>query len=203
MAKCNFKGENMNKVITVVGVIICLIFIPILIINTILIVKSYINPDTAPDFLGYKPFIVLSGSMEPTINTGDIAIIKKCKADEIKEGDIIAFRSGKSVITHRIVEINNSDSESKLVTKGDNNNSEDRYPVNLETVEGIFVYRIPKLGNFAMFLQTTLGTVIFISIPFILFIIFDVAQRKKDNKIQKQKQEKLEKELEELKKKNN
>lgn len=192
----------MKKIITIVGVIICLIFIPILIVNTILIVKTYINPDEAPDFLGYKPFIVLSGSMEPTINTGDIAIIKKCTPEELKEGDIIAFRSGKSVITHRIIEIKKNENEIKLITKGDNNNSEDRYPIDLENVEGIFVYRIPKLGNFAMFLQTTLGTVIFISIPFILFIIFDIIQRKKDSKMQKQKQEKLEKELEELKRKN-
>lgn len=192
----------MKKIITIVGVIICLIFIPILIVNTILIVKTYINPDEAPDFLGYKPFIVLSGSMEPTINTGDIAIIKKCASEELKEGDIIAFRSGKSVITHRIIEIKKNENEINLITKGDNNNSEDRYPIDLEAVEGIFVYRIPKLGNFAMFLQTTLGTVIFISIPFILFIIFDIIQRKKDTKMQKQKQEKLEKELEELKRKN-
>ena len=52
-----------------------------------------------------------------------------------------------------------------------------------------------------MFLQTTVGTIVFISIPFIIFMIFDIAQRKKDNRIQKQRQEQLEKEIEELKKK--
>ena len=121
--------------------------------------------------------------------------------EELKSGDIIAFRSGKSVITHRIIEIKNDEEGTVLVTKGDNNNTEDRYPIRLEAVEGVFKYKIPKLGNFAMFLQTTVGTIVFISIPFIIFMIFDIAQRKKDNRIQKQRQEQLEKEIEELKKK--
>lgn len=191
----------MKKLGTIVGIIICIIFIPILIVNITLIIKSYLNPDKVPDFLGYKPFIVLSGSMEPTIMTGDIAIIKECKKEELKSGDIIAFRSGKSVITHRIIEIKNEEEGTVLITKGDNNNTEDRYPIRLEAVEGVFKYKIPKLGNFAMFLQTTVGTILFISMPFVIFMTFDIIQRKKESKIQKQKQEQLEKELEELKKK--
>lgn len=191
----------MKKLETIIGIIICIIFIPILIVNLTLIIKSYINPDKVPDFLGYKPFIVLSGSMEPTIMTGDIAIIKECKKEDLKNGDIIAFRNGKSVITHRIVEIKDDEKDTVLITKGDNNNTEDQYPIRLESVEGVFKYKIPKLGNFAMFLQTTVGTIVFISIPFIIFMIFDIVQRKQDIKIQKQKQEQLEKEIEELKKK--
>ena len=183
-----------------IGTIIIIIFLPILIINIILIVRSHINPNEAPNVFGYKPFIVLSGSMEPTIMTGDIAIIKSCDRDELKVGDIIAFRNGTSVITHRIVEISEKDGEKVFITKGDNNNTEDRYPVSLSRVEGIYVSRIPKLGNFAMLLQTTAGAIIFISIPFILFIATDIAQRRKESKIQSEKQHRLEKELEELKK---
>ena len=95
----------------ILGMIIIIIFLPILIINTILIIKSYTNPNEAPNVFGFKPFIVLSGSMEPTIMTGDIAIIKSCNKDELKEGDIIAFRNGTSVITHRIIEISEKNGE--------------------------------------------------------------------------------------------
>ena len=182
--------------LNLIGVIIIIVFLPILIVNSILIIKSYINKDEIPSVFGYKPFIVLSGSMEPTIMIGDIAIIKEIKADKLNVGDIIAFRSGNSVITHRIIE---KDGE-EFITKGDNNNTEDRYPVKSESIEGIYVRRIAQLGNFAMFLQTTLGAVIFISIPFILFIITDIIQKKKEAKIQEQKSKRLEKEIEELKK---
>ena len=106
-----------------------------------------------------------------------------------------------SVFPKCIITKNSPSEGTVLVTKGDNNNTEDRYPIRLEAVEGVFKYKIPKLGNFAMFLQTTVGTIVFISIPFIIFMIFDIAQRKKDNRIQKQRQEQLEKEIEELKKK--
>ena len=181
------------------GILIIIIFLPILIINTTLIIKTYIHPDEAPSVFGYKPFIVLSGSMEPTIMTGDLAIIKICDASDLKEGDIIAFRNGTSVITHRIDKVTEEDGQKVFITKGDNNNTEDRDSVALSSVEGKYVKRIPKLGNFAMFLQTTIGAIIFISIPFILFIAVDVAQRKKESKIQAEKQRKLEKELEELK----
>lgn len=182
------------------GVVIIIIFLPILIINTILIIKSYVHPDEVPSVFGIKPFIVLSGSMEPTIMTGDLAIIKNCDPNELKENDIIAFRNGTSVITHRIIEVTEKDGKKVFLTKGDNNNTEDRNPVSPESVEGIYVSRIPGLGDFAMFLQTTAGSIIFISIPFILFILTEAAQRRKESKYQAEKQKKLEKELEELKK---
>ena len=184
----------------ILGIIIIIVFMPVLIINLTLIIKSQINPDEAPDFLGYKPFIVLSGSMEPTIMTGDIAIIKKCNVNELKTGDVIAFKNGTSVITHRIIEISEVNGEKQLITKGDNNNTEDRYPVDFSKVEGIYVTRIPKLGNFAMFLQTTIGAIIFICIPFVLYIALDMVQRKKISKLQAEKQHRLEKEIQELKK---
>lgn len=191
---------NKKSRINILGIVIIIIFLPLLVVNTTLIIKSYINPNEAPDFFGYKPFIVLSGSMEPTIMTGDLVIIQKCNVNELKEGDIIAFRSGNSVITHRILKSTIENGQKMFITKGDNNNTEDRNPVALSDVEGIYTTRIPKLGNFAMFLQTTVGSVLFISIPFILFIITDVNQRRKEAKLQKQKQEKLERELQELKK---
>ncbi len=192
--------KNQNSKINILGIIILIIFLPLLLVNTTLIVKSYMHPDQAPDIFGYKPFIVLSGSMEPTIMTGDIVIIKECNAQDLKKGDVIAFRSGSSVITHRIIDIQKENGQKLFVTKGDNNNTEDRNLVSPGSVEGIYIGRIAKLGNFAMFLQTTLGAVIFISIPFILFMITDVAQRRKDNKLQREKQEQLERELQELKK---
>ena len=94
-----------NRKVNILGIIIIIIFLPILIINTTLIIKSYLKPSEAPSFLGYKPFIVLSGSMEPTIMTGDLAIIKNENVDNLKVGDIIAFKNDTSVITHRIVQL--------------------------------------------------------------------------------------------------
>ena len=72
----------------------CLFFIiilPILIVNLVLIVKTKMYPNKIADFLGYRPFIVLSGSMETKINIGDLIIVKEVDSKNIKKGDIIAF----------------------------------------------------------------------------------------------------------------
>jgi len=190
----------MKNIFKIIGLILCIISVPILIVNTTLIVKTYLNPNEIPGFLGYKPFIVLSGSMEPNIMTGDIAIIKEYDTKQLKENDVIAFRMGNSVITHRILEITEDNGETVFITKGDNNNIQDKYPVQAEQVEGIFLARIPKLGDLAMFLQTTVGTILCIAIPFTLFMIHDIIERKREKELQLQKQAKLEKELKELKK---
>ncbi|MGI6120505.1 MAG: S26 family signal peptidase [Desulfosporosinus sp.] len=60
--------------------------------------KSYIYPDKVPDFMGYKPFIVLSGSMEPTILTGDLVLTKEISAGTIAKDDIIAFKTDKRIL---------------------------------------------------------------------------------------------------------
>ena len=43
--------------------------------------------------------------MEPTININDLIITKKCKQEDIKQGDIISYKKGDTIITHRIEKI--------------------------------------------------------------------------------------------------
>ena len=69
------KNGLLQKIVGAVGIALCVVFVPLLLINVTLIVKSYTSPDKVPDFLGYKPFIVLSGSMEPSIMTGDMVFV--------------------------------------------------------------------------------------------------------------------------------
>lgn len=191
--------EEEKRKVSVIGIILLIIFLPILIVNLTLIVKTWLYPDKIADFMGYKPFIVLSGSMEPNIMTGDMVIVKVTDANKLEKGEIVAFKSGDSVVTHRIIDITEEDNQKVFVTKGDNNNTEDRDKVTLNQVEGKCIKRIPKLGDFAMFLQTTWGSIIFISIPFALLIISGAIQRRKENRVQARKQEELERELRELK----
>ena len=96
------KNGLLQKIVGAVGIALCVVFVPLLLINVTLIVKSYTSPDKVPDFLGYKPFIVLSGSMEPSIMTGDMVFVKETDPDSLKVGDVIAYKSGSAVVTHRI-----------------------------------------------------------------------------------------------------
>lgn len=198
MNTSDYTKKNRDRTVMVIGVLLCVLLLPLLIINITLIVKSFVYPNEVPSFLGYKPFIVLSGSMEPEFYSGDLVLVKEVATDTLKVGDVISYREGKAVITHRIVEITESTEGRKFVTKGDNNNVSDRNPVSENMVEGQYLFHVSKLGNFAIFMQTPIGMVIFIACPLALFILYDVVRRILFDRKKSKKTQELEAELEKM-----
>ena len=80
-----------------------------------------------PLAIGIRPFIVLSGSMEPAIKTGSIVYINtNVYSYEIEKNDIIAFKLNNQTVTHRVVEVNKNDET--FITKGDANKEKDALP---------------------------------------------------------------------------
>jgi signal peptidase I len=149
-------------------VLFLVIVLPFLIFNLTLIIKSKLYPDKIADFMGYKPFIVMSGSMETTINIGDLVIVKKVNSSNIHTGDIIAFKNGNIVISHRVKEVINDFGTYKFKTKGDNNNVADDFIVNSDAIEGIFVNKIPGLGSILLFLGKPIGLLMVILVIIIV-----------------------------------
>ena len=186
----------MKKVINIIGIAFCVFLTLIIIVNVTLIAKSYIYPEKVPDFMGYKPFIVLSGSMEPTILTGDLVLTKEVVPDRINKGDIIAFRvEGNTMVTHRVTDIVRENNSISFLTKGDANIGDDAHAVKAEDLEGIYLGRIGGLGNFAIFLQTPMGLLLFVVTPLCLFIVYDMIARKRLNKRKRSREAELEAEL--------
>ena len=89
----------------------------------------------------------------------------------------------------------NESGERTFITKGDANNTQDAEPVEEEQVIGIVNSRIPKVGDFAMFLQSPLGMIIFIGIPVLAFLAYDAMRRQRVAKANKLKNEEMEAEL--------
>ena len=115
-------------------------------------------PLTAPRFLGYQVYAVISGSMEPSIPTGSLVYIRETAPEELGEGDVIAFygaRDSASIITHRVVE--NRVVTGELVTKGDANETNDMNPVPYGNVIGKAVWTIPAAGAAAELLTSREG----------------------------------------------
>lgn len=115
-----------------------------------------------------EPRIVLSGSMEPKIHIGSICFInKKVPYDKIKTGDIIAFKAGKNtMVTHRVISVTNSGFE----TKGDANKVSDGISTNKTNYRGKTILSIPYAGYISMYLQSTRGKIILVSVIVALFI---------------------------------
>ena len=146
-----------------------------------------------PGLFGIRPYVVYSGSMEPKIPTGAVVFIKE-GAYSPETGDIITFHNEDTAVTHRVVK----KEEGTFITKGDANNIEDS-PISADKIIGKYKGRIPKLGDFAMFLQTPLGMAVFIGIPVCAFIIYDIIRRQRQAKKGNDETEELKKELERLK----
>ena len=89
----------------IISIIILIILITILFVSVTILIDSCLHPDEVPSFFGWKPFIVLSGSMETQISAGDIVVVKEIDTQNLQKGDIIAFKEDDVVITHRIDEV--------------------------------------------------------------------------------------------------
>lgn len=93
----------------------------------LLLIIAVCIPVTVPKLMGYEIYNVVSGSMEPEIPVGSVIYVKAVSPETVEEGDIIAFTSGVSVISHRVV--SNQTVEGKFTTKGDANAENDMNPV--------------------------------------------------------------------------
>jgi signal peptidase I len=127
---------------------------------------------TAPSVLGYESFVVYSGSMEPAIMTGDIAVVGPVKAGELKVGDVITFRTAANpdvVVTHRLVQLE-TDPGGHLMfqNKGDANDIVDQVQVEQGALLGRVVYSLPRLGYMVDFSKRTEGKALFIALPGLL-----------------------------------
>ena len=132
------KRKNKTKTIKKIVEIIAII----LIYNIILIIVSSINGKNF-NILGYKAYIVTTDSMQPSINAGDIVIVKNGKKDKIGQGDVITFNQNDEVITHRVIKNITEENNVEYITKGDNNNTEDTLKVKYDDVIGKMVITIP------------------------------------------------------------
>ena len=173
-----------NRALTVVGVILCIILIPLVLINCTLIVKQLINKDEVPNVGGVFPMIVLTNSMQGTFDGGSLIFCKTANAKDIKAGDIICFfdpaGNGSSTTTHRVKEVQTDDAGNiSFITKGDANNTEDKTPVPANKLVGKYWFRIAGLGSAAMFMQTTPGLIIFVIVPILLLVAYDVFRRRR------------------------
>lgn len=129
----------------------------------------------------FNAYVVLSGSMLPTIQIKDIVVTKKIPEDELKKGDIITFispdvRFGGISITHRIIDKYYDESLGSYTyrTQGDNNNVADSALVPNANILGKVILKIPKLGYVQDILASKGGLIVFVLIPCLIILSYDI-----------------------------
>jgi len=127
---------------------------------------------------GYRFFIVTTGSMQGTIDTGDLIVTKEPAKGQLKPGDIISFVSSDpdiygEVNTHRIVAVE----DGYYYTKGDASHEADPVPARFEDILGVVLYKSAPAGQIISWLERPLNMFLFVILPTILIIFFETGNR--------------------------
>lgn len=119
-------------------------------------------------FLGIQPYVVESGSMEPTIKTGSVCFInQRAKYEDMKVGDIIAFKLDTGdFATHRIKNISNEG----MITQGDKNTAEDNVVTTRANFIGKNILSIPNAGFIVKGIQEPKGKIILGTVIVVLLL---------------------------------
>ena len=200
-----------NAITIAVTVILIVLLFPLLCINLTLIIKGSLNPDTPPDIFGTAPLAVttdaMAGEEEGCFSDGALIFVKLLEEDEketLKEGDVITFRSEELFVTYRITEVVRGEDGSvhSFRAIGDKDAKEGvnvPLTVSPENVIGVVTGSVAGLGGFAMFLQTPVGVLVFVGIPVVAYLIYDISRIVLSNKRAKAAQgEKLREKDEEI-----
>ena len=118
-------------------------------------------------FIGIKPFVVETGSMQPTIMTGSLTFVNtRAKYSSVKEKDIISFKNNVgTLVTHRVIKV----TPEGLETQGDSNNISDGISTTGANFVGKVLFTIPKLGSAVAYMQTTKGKIVLTTIIIVIF----------------------------------
>jgi signal peptidase len=123
-------------------------------------------------------YVVLTGSMEPSISPGDAIVVRSVPADRIAAGDVITFRraAGDAVpVTHRVLEVTtDADGRTAFVTKGDANEDPDSGLVTGPLVVGKLLVVLPYLGLVVQFVDSPAGFVLAVVAPLSLLVLNEV-----------------------------
>lgn len=135
----------------------------------------------APRVMGYSVFRVMTGSMEPTIQTDSLIAVKKIEPSQVKEGDIISFYSqdpahGGAVNTHRVMSVEQNGDTWTYETKGDANQVVDQYPVSAEDLIGKVVFVSYPLGVAVHLLSNPLIFTPGILVPLFFILIYNISR---------------------------
>ena len=156
-----------NKIFEVIKKVIVNLIILVLSIIAIIVIWGLVQLNVQNkeyiDIFGYSVFSTETGSMSPTMEKGDIVIIKI--GDEIKENDIITYQKENVLVTHRIVNINGD----TIIAKGDFNNTYDE-PIKKDEVIGRTVFIVNNVEIWKK-VFSDVHVIIPISITVILFIL--------------------------------
>jgi len=131
-----------------------------------------------------RPLTVMSGSMQPTIMTGDVVVALPVAPLDVRPGDIVSFNDpgrGGKLVTHRVRSLRQVGGKVSFVTRGDANTGVEKWRVRANHKVSRTVLRVPKLGRALVFGRTRTGLLTLVLLPLLLLGALEIASIWKDD----------------------
>ena len=178
---CSKWIMNKNKFKKIFGIVKGIIntIIVLIVLSFVLMVCLQRFSNNRVSFLNYRMFTVVTGSMEPKYNIGDVLIAKEKAPSEIKVGDAISYLASKgevknNVVTHQVVSISKDENGKYLFhSKGIANLIEDPV-VHEDQLYGVVVYKTKLLSSVRKIISTDTGMLVLIIIPIVYIIVSEM-----------------------------
>lgn len=161
--------KTIKKIVHIKITVLVILLLPILV---------FILVTSKTDFMGIRSFVVLTGSMTPTLPVGSISFT--IESNTYYPNDVIAFRQGDVVVTHRITNWYNQKNELLYETKGDANNAPDQTLVPAKNIIGKNIFQIPYIGNILFYIKTLPGFITLVIFPTLIFILLEMWNIKRE-----------------------
>jgi len=170
--KIKQKNAMNKKIQLILKCIIYLIMIFVFFVAVYIGYEKYIKKEKNISLFGIKQYVVMTGSMEPNYNIGDLIVVKHVKQDEIKIDDVITFDVGndRDTISHRVIDTKEQDGNIQYQTKGDNNNAPDTELVDYDQIQGKVIFKISKFGMILTELTTGTGAIVIVAIAILSYL---------------------------------
>ena len=129
---------------------------------------------TVPTLFDMRPLTVLTGSMRPAIEPGDMVVDEEIRADQVRIGDIITFQEprGERTITHRVRKVSISEGQARVTTQGDANDKPEKWEIPVGGTIGRVAYTVPKIGYPVTWSHSTTGRLALVSIPALILALW-------------------------------
>lgn len=199
------KNVKIDKIIKIINRTIEIMFtIFIILFCMIVLCQRFFQKDNS--FFGYRVFTIVTESMKPELQVGDIILVKEVPSDEIKVGDNITYQGmsedleGK-IITHQVKNLIEENGKKIFYTQGINSSTMDP-AVYEEQIYGVVEYKFVFISFIYKIITNTYGFIFLIVLPlgyiFIMELKTIVEEKNKaketEIEIEKEKQRKLEEE---------
>lgn len=163
---------------TALGIVLCVVLLPVLVINLLLLVDGALHPDQVPSVFSVAPVVIQSDAMQPSFGVNDLALVIRVEPSTLQEGEVIAYRMADRLLFGRITARSiGNDGGAQFFVKADSASAEAIYPVTGEQVIGRYRMRLRGMGGVALFLQSPAGIFCFLILPFLLLLGWDVLRK--------------------------